>query len=546
MEGSSDGSEAHARLGSVMARPAVGQVVRRATKRGISYGLRVSWRDPATGAAERVPVHLGGEWEGWDEQRVEEERVHIARMIARGEWIPPVRKMPVLVRPKETTSSTESFQVAASRHYDRRKRRMGSDKSRVDLHWRLAVAIEHLGRTPVDAVTAGDVDDMVDALLRERDAIERAAAQGHPLVEDYVDARTGRTHQRRRRGLSNSSINKIVRAVRAVLQDAVRHGVVERNVASDPETLVRESGPTRSFLEPFQITALLDAGGALEREHRGLSWDDIHVIRASTASNVALARRYHVSDGLISKIRRRRVWATKAQRNRNDIPRVVLLATLVAAGLRISELCLLDGEDLDFAGRRIYVPRMRRDQGRLVRVEGIKTEAAERVIPMLPAVYDLLLEHKAEFDFGAHDPVFANRNGQRNAVDNVRRIIVETAVERANELLAARGQREIAHCTPHTLRRTFASILAEVNLPPRRAMYLLGHTDPTLTMRVYQQVIDMGEGGVQTLEQAIGCDIAEAFTLLSGRGVLAPNWQPSDKKASQLGGQNELEGAETA
>ena len=56
-------------------------------------------------------------------------------------------------------------------------------------------------------------------------------------------------------------------------------------------------------------------------------------------------------------LRRRELWATKAQRNRNGIPRVVLLATLVAAGLRISELCLLDGEDLDFAGRRIYVPR---------------------------------------------------------------------------------------------------------------------------------------------------------------------------------------------
>jgi hypothetical protein len=42
------------------------------------------------------------------------------------------------------------------------------------------------------------------------------------------------------------------------------------------------------------------------------------------------------------------------------------------------------------------------------------------------------------------------------------------------------------------LRRPFASILAEINLPPRRAMYLIGHTDPTLTMPVYQQVIDMG------------------------------------------------------
>jgi integrase-like protein len=158
-------------------------------------------------------------------------------------------------------------------------------------------------------------------------------------------------------------------------------------------------------------------------------------------------------------------------------PLYLLLATLVAAGLRISELCLLDGEDLDFAGRRIYVPRMRKDHGRLVRVQGIKTEAAERVIPMLLAVYDLLLEHKAEFDFGAHDPVFANRNGQRNAVDNVRRTIVErlrSSAPTSSLPLAASARSRT--CTPHTLRRTFASILAEVNLPPRRAMHLLGHT----------------------------------------------------------------------
>ena len=162
-------------------------------------------------------------------------------------------------------------------------------------------------------------------------------------------------------------------------------------------------------------------------------------------------------------------------------------------------------------------------------MQGIKTEAAERVVPMLPALYDRLIDHKAEFGYGAHDPVFATRNGRRNTVDNVRRTIVDASVERANELLAARDQREIARCTPHTLRRTFASILAELNLPPRRAMYLIGHTDPTLTMRVYQQVIDMGEGGLQTLEKLIGCTLEEAFALLSGRGVLATNWQPANK-----------------
>jgi hypothetical protein len=109
---------------------------------------------------------------------------------------------------------------------------------------------------------------------------------------------------------------------------------------------------------------------------------------------------------------------------------------------------------------------------------------------MRPALYDLLIDDKAEFGYGAHDPAFATRNGRRNSVDNVR--------------------------------RTFASILAELNLPPRRAMYLIGHTDPTLTMRVYQQVIDMGEGGLQTLDKLIGCTLDEAFALLSRRGV----WQP--------------------
>jgi len=53
-------------------------------------------------------------------------------------------------------------------------------------------------------------------------------------------------------------------------------------------------------------------------------------------------------------------------------------------------------------------------------------------------------------------------------------------------------------------------------------MYLRGHTDPTLTMRVYQQVIDMGEGGLETLEKLIGCTLEEAFALLPAAGF----WQP--------------------
>jgi hypothetical protein len=65
-------------------------------------------------------------------------------------------------------------------------------------------------------------------------------------------------------------------------------------------------------------------------------------------------------------------------------------------------------------------------------------------------------------------------------------------------------------------------------------------------MRVYQQAIDMGDGGVQVLEKVIGCTLDEAFALLSGRGVLSTNWQPAGKNASQPETWSGLESAETA
>lgn len=91
--------------------------------------------------------------------------------------------------------------------------------------------------------------------------------------------------------------------------------------------------------------------------------------------------------------------------------------------------------------------------------------------------------------------------------------------------------------TPHTLRRTFASILAVSDVPPRRAMYLMGHTDPTLTLAVYQQVLDMGKGSVGLLEQTLGCSLAEARAIYNGEStaadILGTNPEP---KARRPGG----------
>jgi hypothetical protein len=70
--------------------------------------------------------------------------------------------------------------------------------------------------------------------------------------------------------------------------------------------------------------------------------------------------------------------------------------------------------------------------------------------------------------------------------------------------------------TPHTLRRTFASILAVCDVSPRRAMYLMGHTDPTLTLGVYQQVLDVSDQALDLLEDLMGCSLDDAKTLFDG------------------------------
>jgi integrase len=177
--------------------------------------------------------------------------------------------------------------------------------------------------------------------------------------------------------------------------------------------------------------------------------------------------------------------------NRNDIPRRAVIETLLLAGLRASELCGLDGQHVDVPGGRLRVPR-----------EATKTDAGERQIPLLPALRERLGEHRATHAVGLDARAFATRTGRRNTPNNVFNRVIVPAREKADELLAAQGRPPIAHLTPHTLRRTFASLLAVCNVPPRRAMYLLGHTYAKLTLSVYQQVLDMGPGSVELIERA--------------------------------------------
>ena len=157
-------------------------------------------------------------------------------------------------------------------------------------------------------------------------------------------------------------------------------------------------------------------------------------------------------------------------------------------------------------------------------------------MPLVPALRERIVEHRVNYPSGPAEPAFPTRNGTAQRADNVRSRILAPVHARANELLAADGRLPIAHMTPHTLRRTFASILAATNVPPRRAMYLLGHTDAKLTLSVYQQVLDMGTGSIEVLETVLGCSLQEACDVLTGRNLVASSYPAGVRRSEQQRG----------
>ena len=478
---------------ALMARPAHGTIVQRATRQGDSFALRISFN------GRKYRIVLGGSWDGWTLERAEKEREFISHQIARGEWVPPARPIDQALERRRDDESEMTFQVFASVFLAKKKSRL-SPKGYVDLKWRLETAMDHFGEHPITAIDVALIDDFVTGALRERAEIEQAAAAGEPLREEAVNPRSGRTYLRRRRGLSRSSINKVVVSVRMVLKDAVRRKLLTHNPAADPDCLLRVPAPSRSYLEAEQLKALLEAAREAENDHRGLTWQQVRYIRESSDSGVALAPGLGVSDVLVGKVRRGELWVDKsAARSHNDVPRLAPVAVLALAGLRIGELCGLRGEHIDLAHRRIRITR-----------DITKTDAGERVIPMTPLLREILIAHRASWAFAAHEPVFQTRTGRPQSADNIRSRILAPLRIAANERLLEQGLVPISHLTPHTLRRTFASLaLVETQGNLKQVMRWLGHSNPKLTMSVYVQLLELSDADYEAFGTGVDALIGD-------------------------------------
>ena len=182
--------------------------------------------------------------------------------------------------------------------------------------------------------------------------------------------------------------------------------------------------------------------------------------------------------------------------------RRALIATLVFAGLRISEACDLRWRQVDLASGRIIIG-------------DTKTDAGARDITLLPILRDELDHYKLACErIGPNDHVFTTAKGGPRDRNNARQRVIVPVVERADELLAERGLPPLPiGITAHKLRHTFASVLVMLGKDPAHVMSQLGHTDPAFTLRVYAHAMRRDDGDQERLEALInGVDWAPMGT----------------------------------
>jgi integrase len=262
-----------------VSRRATGQLVVRRRAGGVVFGARFR------AGGERHYVTLGRSVDGMTEARAREELANVLADVRRGIWRPPAAE-PVV----EPSRAEPTFHAYASEWVERRRFEVGE---RTAEHWRWALSCHLLpyfaGYRPSE-VSGRLVDGYKAAALREREEAERAHA-ADPRVP--------------LRGLSPSSINKTLKVLAQILDDAVEDGLLAENPARGKRRRLRAGKPRRTWLEADEVAVLVEAAGG----HRAL------------------------------------------------------IATMVLSGLRVSEMAELRWRDVDLAGRRLRVAESKTDAG---------------------------------------------------------------------------------------------------------------------------------------------------------------------------------------
>jgi integrase len=165
-----------------------------------------------------------------------------------------------------------------------------------------------------------------------------------------------------------------------------------------------------------------------------------------------------------------------------------MLATAVLTGLRQGELLGLHWRDIDFDNGVI---RVRSALDRRRREVPPKTQHALRDVVLMPALAQLLQQHRADSRFSDPDDyVFTTQLGTPFHWANL-------APRALNPALSKAGIRRLRW---HDLRHTFASLLITSGANITFVSRQLGHSSSQITLSVYAHLLDGEEQAQRTRE----------------------------------------------
>lgn len=422
-----------------------------------TFSLRVR----VAGGDERVP--LGNASDGWDEARAERAREQLLAKIELGLW-----------SPRSATGAVDDdeppFGELASEWFEARRVNPAIRPATLTGdRWAIArYLIPFFGDLLPSEITSLTVKRYRRHIHEENIEIRAALEAGTPII----DRATGRSL----RPIANSSINKTLLILAAVLDEAEDVSWVTRNVARGRRTREPVERHHADVLLPDEFESLLQAATELDRTNHSARTieraDQVRLLREAQLTWKEIATRVGVAPTTAIYLHRCELPPPEAGVRR------AIVATLGLAGLRVSELCQLERQHVHLTARKIHVREA-------------KTAAGVRAVDMRPRLHDELLNYSAsreESDLKA--PAFPTRTGRPRDKDNVRERVVRRVLDRANELRVAQDQPPIlAHVTPHTFRRTYISFMLAAGFDLPYVQEQVGHRDPSTTLKIYAQVI---------------------------------------------------------
>lgn len=179
---------------------------------------------------------------------------------------------------------------------------------------------------------------------------------------------------------------------------------------------------------------------------------------------------------------------------------------LLGTGMRVSELYGLTRADLDFEARRIKVERqLTRTRYCEYYVEKPKTASGERYIPMTDEVYRAFQnavqrrkQPKVELLIDGHTGfLFLDKDGKPKVAMHLEHVM-KRIVDRYNDA----HEDKLPSITPHVLRHTFCTEMANSGIDLKSLQYLMGHSDAGVTLNVYTHA--SYEAAENAMRKAVG------------------------------------------